>query len=471
MRGAVLGVALLGAGCSLAPPLPTPTVAIPAAYKEAALAADSGDANWKPAAPQDAVARGAWWEVFGDVMLNQYESTAAGANQDLAAALARLESSRALVRQAHAAQLPRIDLGAAAARGQTSANDAVANGAAYNRFQFGASLQYELDLFGRVRDGVRAAAADAEAQAALFQGLLLSLQSDVAQTYFLLRAADAERAVLDDTVAMRAATVAVFASRVAAGAISELDLARAQAELGIARSDAEAVRRSRAQYEHALALLLGQAPAAFSVDPAGATQRPPAVPAGLPSALLERRPDIAAAQRRMMAANARIGVARAAFYPIINLSADAGFESSTVGDLFKLASRAWALGPLAGALATLPLFDGGRNRANLARAESDLDAEIATYRQTVLTAFREVEDQLIGLRTVAAQAAALTTAETAASRAFAIASARFDAGATGYLDVLDARRTVVEVRRQQARLDGASAATTVALIKSLGGGW
>ena len=476
MRSAWLSVmALALAGCSLAPKFETPALSVPAAYKEQAGGAPPrGDAEWKPAEPQDGAARGEWWKRFGDAVLDDYEGRAAQANQDLAAALARLDASRALVRLARAAQMPRLDAGASAARTRPSANqpgNPLAGSDSYNRFEIGITAQYELDLLGRVRDSLRAARADAQADAALFQSLLLAVETEVAQSYFLLRAADAELAVLADTVASRDSELRIFEQRFAAGDISAFDVERARTELATARGEVQALSRQRAQYEHALALLLGQAPADLNVAPATLATRVPQIPSGLPSALLERRPDIAAAELRMQAANARIGVARAAFYPILNLTADAGFTADTAGSLFKWASRSWALGPLAGSLLATPLFDGGRNKANLARAEAELDAEIASYRQTVLGAFREVEDQLVARRTLDEQSAMAAAAEQAATHALEIATTRFQAGASGYLDVLDARRAVISVRRQQQQLDGARAVSAIGLIKALGGGW
>ena len=471
-------VALCLSACSLAPEFTTPEVAVPAAYKQQPAAAptvtDPGNAEWKPAEPKDGEPRGAWWTRFGDPLLNDYQQRAAAANQDLAAAVARLDASRALVRVARAAQLPRLDAGAGAARTRPSANqpgNPSAGSDSYNRLQIGVSAQYELDLFGRVRDSVRAARADAQADEALFQALLLAVETDVAQTYFLVRALDAELAVLHDTVTTRKSELTVFEQRFAAGDIGELDVERARTDLESARSDVQAVIRQRAQYEHALALLLGQAPAQLDVPAAALATTLPDIPPGVPSALLERRPDIAAAERRMIAANARIGVAHAAFYPLLNLTAEAGFSADSAGDLFKWASRTWALGPLAGALVAAPLFDGGRNKANLARAEAELDAEVATYRQTVLNAFREVEDQLVALRTLGEQSMAIASANRSAGRALELANTRFQAGASGYLDVLDARRSVIGVQRLQKQLDGARAQATVALIKALGGGW
>ena len=470
--------ALWLSACSLAPEFTTPEVAVPAAYKQQPAAAptvnDPGNAEWKPAEPKDGEPRGAWWTRFDDPLLNDYQQRAAAANQDLAAAVARLDASRALVRVARAAQLPRLDAGAGAARTRPSANqpgNPIAGSDSYNRLQIGVSAQYELDLFGRVRDSVRAARADAQADEALFQALLLAVETDVAQTYLLVRALDAELAVLHDTVTTRKSELTVFEQRFAAGDIGELDVERARTDLESARSDVQAVIRQRAQYEHALALLLGQAPAQLDVPAAALATTLPDIPPGVPSALLERRPDIAAAQRRMIAANARIGVAHAAFYPLLNLTAEAGFTADSAGDLFKWASRTWALGPLAGALVAAPLFDGGRNKANLARAEAELDAEVATYRQTVLNAFREVEDQLVALRTLGEQSMAIASANRAAGRALELANTRFQAGASGYLDVLDARRSVIGVQRLQKQLDGARAQATVALIKALGGGW
>lgn len=468
----LLGLCL--SACSLAPEFTSPELAVPAAYKQQPAAqltaTDAGNAAWKPAAPEDGEPRGAWWTRFDDPLLNDYQQRAAAANQDLAAAVARLEASRTLVRVARAAQLPRLDAGAGAARTRPPGVP-FAGLDTYNRFQIGVTAQYELDLFGRVRDSVRAARADAQADEALFQALLLAVETDVAQTYFLVRALDAELAVLHDTVTTRKSELNVFEQRFAAGDISALDVERARTDLETARSDVQAVTRQRAQYEHALALLLGQAPAELDVAAAALATNLPDIPTGLPSALLERRPDIAAAQRRMIAANARIGVARAAFYPILNLTAEAGFTAGSAGDLFKWASRTWALGPLAGALVAAPLFDGGRNKANLARAEAVLDAEVATYRQTVLNAFREVEDQLVALRTLGEQSIALASANHSAGRALALANTRFQAGASAYLDVLEARRGVIAVQRQRKQLDGARAQATVALIKALGGGW
>ena len=411
-----LGLAVGLAGCSLAPELPDPQVEVPAAYKEAS-AQVTGD--WKVATPADDADRGEWWTVFRDPVLAELMMRATAGNQDLQAALARVEQARAQLRIAKSAQFPALDLGAGAARVQPSKVPPVFGDDVRDRYTTLSArifASYELDLFGRVRDSVAASRADLAATRALYASLVLSLQSDVAETYFLLRAADDELAVLRDSVRNREDAARLLEHRVKAGDISEFDWKRQIADLEIARSNLQALARIRAQYEHTLAVLCGSAPAGFAVVPVNPARNLPEIPAGVPSTLLERRPDIAAAQRRMDAANARIGVAKAAFYPVLNLTADFGVEAGSLGDLFKWrSSRTWALGPAAGVLMAMPIFDGGRNAANLAAREAELDAEIATYRQTVLNAFGEVEDGLSGLRTLAGQTVALNAAIVAAA--------------------------------------------------------
>jgi len=465
-----IGLAL--AGCSLAPPLETPVVDMPAAYKEALPPVEG---NWQEAAPADGVTRGEWWAIFGDPVLSALVTEAGTANQDLLAAAERVEQSRTLVRSAEAERLPRVDLGTGAARAQppgvVPGFGGIGGLPPYELYQAKLSASYEVDLFGRVRDSVRASEADLAAQQALYESLKLTLQADVARTYFLARQLDAEREVVGEAVRLREERVRILERRLAAGDIGELDLARARAELANARTDALSLERARGQYEHALATLLGRPAAAFTLAPLPLAGVPPAVPAGLPSQLLERRPDIAAAERRLAASNSRIGVAKAAFYPLINLTADAGVAASDIGDLFEWSARTWTLGPLGAALMTLPVFDGGRNEANLARAESALREETAAYRQTVLGALAEVEDALIGLRTLAGQSGTVGDTQQAAKRAADIAQQRYDAGATGYLDVVDAQREALNADRLAVQVGGARFAATVALIKSLGGGW
>jgi multidrug efflux system outer membrane protein len=333
------------------------------------------------------------------------------------------------------------------------------------------TASYEVDLFGRVAASVDAARNDYAAEMASLRSVLLALQADVAQAYYALREADEELRLLRETVALREESVRLLERRHQLGDIGELDLARAQTELAVAQSDATALERSRAQIEHGLAILLGKAPAAFEIAPAPLPDAVPAVPAGLPSELLERRPDIAAAQRAMAAANARIGVARSAFFPALRLTAQGGFESAELADLFQWSSRTWVLGPLIGTILTLPLIDGGRNQANLERSYAVLEEAVADYRGRVLGAFGEVEDRLVSLRTLAEQRAATHRAVDSATRALRIATARYDAGASSYLDVIDAQRSLLAMQRLDTRIRGERAVATVALIRALGGGW
>jgi multidrug efflux system outer membrane protein len=386
-----------------------------------------------------------------------------------------VKQARALVGVANASRIPQLNAGFGPFRYQPSAaqqNLPPGTGVdAYTVWRGVLTFSYEVDLFGRISDGIVAARGDAESAEATYRSALLALQADVAQTYFALRQADEELALLRDTVKLREESVRLQQRRFDLGDIGEFDLARAKTELATTLSDAIALERSRARLEHGLALLLGKAPASFSLAPAPLATALPSIPAGLPSALLERRPDIAAAQRSMAAANARIGVAKAAFFPVLNLTAFGGYESAELGDLFQWSSRTWLLGPLFGTILSMPIIDGGRNQANLDRSYAALEEAVAAYRQTVLGAFGEVEDGLVSLRTLAGQADATRDSVVSASRAFKIAESRYNAGASSYLEVIDAQRTLVSIQRLDAQIKGARAASTVALIRALGGGW
>jgi multidrug efflux system outer membrane protein len=463
---APLVAALVLAGCA-APEFHQPQVATPTAFKE-----DAAAGKWKPAQPAEAQARGEWWKAFHDARLDLLVAEATTANQNLAAAAARVKQARALAGVARADRIPQVGLQAGAQRNRSSA---VAQGlapgspvASGNVFQTGLGIGYELDLFGRVASNVSAAQADAAGSEATFRSVLLVLQADVAQTWLRLRGTDAELDLLGQTVGLREESVRITQRRFELGQIGELDLARAKSELALTRADAVALTRQRSQLEHALAVLLGRPAAAF-----GAVHDPlpegglPAIPAGLPSALLERRPDIAAAQRAMIAANARIGVARAARFPLLQLTGAGGGESADLSDLFKWSSRSWLLG----AALSLPLVDGGRGRANVERSEAVLEEAVAIYRQDVLTAFAEVEDNLSGLRTLAEQAEEIDAAQAAAQRSSELADKLYRGGRSSYLDLLDAQRNLVSAQRTAVQLRSARALTTVALIRALGGGW
>ena len=461
--------ALALSGCA-APALQAPQIEVPSGFKEAAVA-EAG--RWKPAQPAEAQPRGEWWKVFNDSTLNKLIDDATAANANLAAAAARVKQARAIAGVVEADRVPNVNVEAG---GQRSRASAVSLGlpqgtpvAPVAIWQGLLTANYEVDLFGRIGSNVSAAQADAAASEATWRSVLLALQADVAQTYFRLRAIDAELAFLNETVRLREENVRINQRRYDLGDLGELDLARSKTELSITRSDAIALERQRAQLEHALAVLLGKPASAFSADsnPLLVSSILPAIPAGLPSALLERRPDIAAAQRAMIAANARIGGARSAMFPALLLTAAGGGQSEDLSDVFKWSSRTW----LIGALLSMPVIDGGRNQADIARAKAALEESVARYRHSVLSAFAEVEDNLAGLRTLAGQAQAIDDAVASVRRSAELADKLYKAGRSSYLDVLDAQRNLLTVERSAVRLRGARATTTVALIRSLGGGW
>ncbi len=468
----ILPLVLALAGCSLAPEFKQPDMDVPAQYKE--LAPEERGA-WKPAQPAEEAARGEWWKVFNDPLLNELEEQALAANQNLQAAAARVEQARALVGVAKADRIPQVNAGFGPARIQPTG---VSLGlpqdtdvSPYTAWRALITVSYEVDLFGRVSDNINATRSSYESNVATFRSVTLALQADVAQTYFALRATDDELRILRETVDWRDENVRLLQRRFDLGDISELDLARAKTEASDARTQAIGLERRRGELEHALAVLTGRPPAALTLTPPPLVNDIPAIPAGLPSTLLERRPDIAAASRQMAAANSRIGVARAAFFPALNLTAAGGFESADLGDLFNWSSKTWLLGPLVGTILTAPIIDGGRNRANLDRAKSALQESVAVYRQQVLVAFAEVEDSLIALRTLDGQARSNQDALTSATRAARIADVRYKLGATSFLDVIEAQRTLLVVQRLDTQIRAARSNSTVALIRALGGGW
>ncbi|HEY3600318.1 MAG TPA: efflux transporter outer membrane subunit, partial [Paraburkholderia sp.] len=393
---------MLLAACSVEPTYKRPDAATPAAFKEASALDAKEAGTWKPAQPADDTHRGEWWTIFGDATLDDLEQQAATANQDLKAAAARVQQSRAFVQSARAAWYPSIDAGFGPTRQRLSPASQFepqdTNVPTQTLWRAQGTVSYEADLFGRVSSNVNAARADAQQSEALFRSVQLALQADVAQNYFQLREFDLQQALYRRTVVLREDALKLVQRRFTEGDISELDVARAKNELATARADAVGVARQRAASEHGLAILLGKAPAEFSFPETPLVPVTARVPAGLPSALLERRPDIAAAERAMAAANARVGLAKSAFFPKLDITGAFGYESATLGDLFMWSSRAFLLGPFAGTALTMPLFDGGRRRAGLDQARAKYDEDVAQYRQQVLVAFREVEDNLSDLR-------------------------------------------------------------------------
>ena len=469
---APLLAALLLTACA-APEFKQPQVETPSAFKETQVVTAADGTRWKQAQNAERQPRGEWWLAFNDPALNELIAEATRNNANLAVAAARVKQARAIAGIAEADRIPQIGVGVGAQRARASAlslgvpsSTAIAPQTTYN-----ASLtaSYEVDLFGRVSSNVAAALSDAAQVEANYRSVLLSLQADVAQTYFRLRATDAELATVEQTVRLREESVKVNQRRFDLGDIGEFDLSRAKTELATTRAEAIGLQRRRATTEHALAVLLGKPAAAYTAgnSPLLDSALLPAIPAGLPSALLERRPDIASAQKAMEASNARIGVARAAMFPALDITASGGGAAGHFSDVFKWSSRSWVLG----ALLSMPLIDGGRNSNNVTRSEAALEESVAGYRQTVLNAFAEVEDNLAGLRILGGQTAQIDDALVSARRSADLAQKLYDAGRSSYLDLLDAQRNLATVERNAVQLRGDRAVTTVALIRSLGGDW
>lgn len=410
-----------------------------------------------------------WWRAFGDPVLEARIGRALEANRDVRAALARVEQARAAVGVSRADFLPALAGGATVGRARTS--EAVANAAPERpttSYQTQGGVSWEIDLFGRVRRQTEGAQADLAAAGATYEATRLVLAAEVASTHFALRALDREVGVVSQTINVRRDALNLVQARYREGGATELDVARAETELAATQADAAALANQRSATQNALAVLLGEAAPAFAAEPETTlAANPPEVPPGLPSDLLLRRPDLAAASHRLAAANARIGVAKAAFFPAISLTGAAGSASADLDTLFNHGSRLWSIGPSV----YLPLFQGGRNRANLARSRAVYEETLAVYEHLVLNAFREVQDALTATRLLAEQEQAQSRAAASARRSAALSQTRFEAGFVSYLEVVDAERTALEAERAAAQLAGRRWINHVTLIKALGGGW
>ena len=463
------GLALaFASSCAVGPDYVRPTNVAPASYKSTnALGA------WKEAKPLDNVPKGAWWEIFGDETLNDLESRAAAANQELRAAVARVDQARAVARVARSELLPNLNFDPSYTRQRFSPNQVPSFGPlTANTFRAPVDLSYEVDLWGRVRRSFESARADAAASLAAFHNVLLTLQADVARNYFALRALDAEIATVAGTIGLRKEQVRLVRSRFEGGIGNELDVARAETELATAEAEAASLLQGRTELENAIAILVGANPSSFELaaldDIRGKWKpEPPDVPAGLPAELLERRPDVAEAERQLASANARIGVAKAAFFPVLSLTGSGGYVSAEIDSLFKWDSRAWSIGPSL----SLPIFAGGRNLANYQRSQAAYEEAVARYRQQVLVSFGEVENSIAGIGHLTEQAAAQERALQNANRAADLATQRYTAGIVSYLEVVDASREALQAERANAQLAGQRQIAAVLLIKALGGGW
>ncbi len=449
------------AGCAVGPDYVRPQIEAPAQYKELQ--------GWRQAEPRDALPRGSWWTMFGDRELDALMARVDLSNQTLRAAEARFRQSRALADQARAALFPALSANASATRSKSpslSNQPSFALGAV-NNYNVALNTSWELDVWGRVRRSVEAGEADWQASAADLEAARLSAYAALAQNYFALHVADATRQVLEDTVAAYERTLELTRNRYAAGVAARVDVVQAEVQWKSAQAQLVDVGVERAQLEHAIALLVGEAPAAFSIERAPFAASMPTIPVGLPSELLERRPDIAAAERSAAAANARIGVAQAAFFPTVTLSGAAGFRSTSAADLLTTPSRFWSLG---GALAQA-VFDAGLREAQKAQAIAVYDEDAATYRQTVLTAFQEVEDNLAALRILEEEARLQDEVVLAARHALELTTNQYTAGIVSYLNVISAQTTLLSNERTAASLLGRRLNASVALVKASGGGW
>ena len=450
---------------NVGPDYKAPTNTTPDKYK----AEDLG--SWKEGRPLDQVPKGTWWEIFGDPTLSDLEKQATLENQNLKAAVARVSQARATARVARGELMPTLNFDPSWTRQRYSPNQVPSFGnITANTFSVPLDFSYEVDLWGRVRRGFESARADAQASLADYYNVLLTLQSDLAQNYFGLRALDAEIAIVTSTVDLRKEQVRLVRSRFEGGIGNELDVARAETEQATTEAELASLVRRRAEFENALAILTGNNPAVFRL-PANAAGNwnpsPPEIPVGLPAELLERRPDVSEAERLLASANAKIGVAKAAFFPVINLTASGGYLSGEVENLFNWGSRVWSIGPSI----SLPIFAGGRNLANYRRSQAAFEEAIARYRQQVLVAFGDVEDSLSGIRHLADQFAAQQRALAQARRAADLATQRYRSGIVAYIEVIDANRDALQTERGSAQLTGQRLITSVQLIKALGGGW
>ncbi|MGA0601271.1 efflux transporter outer membrane subunit [Caulobacter sp. KR2-114] len=466
LPGAVLGLAAAAslAACSLAPDYQKPDLGAPtpAAFKETG--------PWTPASPSDDAPRGDWWTVYGDATLSDLEGRLDAANPTLAAALARYDQSSALYRQARAGLFPELDVAGHATRTRQSDN-APRRGTTptyYNDDYGGGVASYELDLWGRVRNLVAAGHAEAQASAGDLASARLSLHAQLADAYLALRGLDAQDRVLADADAAYSKALDLTQKRHEGGVVSGLDVGRAQTQLASARAQRADVQASRALLEHAIAALVGQPASSFSIAPVTALPGQPTVPTAAPSLLLQRRPDIAAAERRAFAANARIGVARAAYFPTISLIADGGFENAGGGmNLLQTANAAWTLGPQV----TMPLFTAGRTRAQVQQAQAEFAEASANYRATVLSAFQQVEDNLALCNRLAGESDQQRQAVDAARRTEDLSLIRYQQGAVTYLDVVTAQTAALDAERAALAVDTRRLQASVDLVRALGGGW
>jgi NodT family efflux transporter outer membrane factor (OMF) lipoprotein len=472
LRAGAGAAVLLLSGCMVGPKYVKPTAPLAPGFKETTDWKE--DDGWSIAKPEDALLRGKWWELYGDEKLNELEEQVDSSNQTLKIAEANFRQARAAIRFSRASEAPTIGTAPSISTVRDSANQPyfptseADNGT--GDFTLPLDLSYEIDLWGRVRRTVTASREEAQASAADLETARLSLHAEVAIDYFEIRSADAQERLLDDTANAYGEALDLTKNRFEGGAAPKSDVAQAQTQLDAARVQATDIAVQRAQYEHALAILIGKPPAAFDLLPIPLNLQPPtmpSIPVALPAQLLERRPDIAAAERRMAAANEQIGIARAAYYPTLNLAAAAGLEGSSLLNWFNWSSRFWAVGP--GLSETL--FDAGRRRATTESAKAGYDSAIANYRQTVLTSFQQVEDNIVVLRVLQTESTQQHDTTEAAEEALRLFQNRYAGGVDTYLQVVTSQTTALANERNDIDIMRRKFEANVLLVKALGGGW
>lgn len=467
----VLACILSTSGCMVGPNYKRPPAPVPVAFKEPPTSNYKEVDGWKPASPNDALIKGKWWEIYNDPALNALEEQVAVSNQNVLALEAQYREARAATQVARAALFPTVGTAPAItesrAGGSTTANGAAVTSAVHTAYTFPLSATWAPDLWGSVRRSITAASATAQATAAQLENARLLYQSELAQDYFLLHGLDSEYDLLNTTVKSYQEYLTLTRNRFAGGVASDLDVAQAESQVYATQSSMQDLGVLRAQYEHAIAVLTGKPPAELTIASLVIKNPPPAVPINVPSALLERRPDIAASERQMAAANEQIGIATAAYYPTLSLSGSLGLENSSFLKWFTWPSRFFSVGPSL----SETLFDAGRRRAVLTEMQAAFDNTIANYRQTVLTAFQQVEDNLAALRVMEQEAATVALTVDSSERALTVSTAQYKAGTTSYLTVITAQATALSAERTAVELLTRRLTASVSLVQALGGGW
>lgn len=476
----IAGLLLALAGCRKTEPYQTPSAPRPEAYKEplpdsfSESRKESGQADnakdWKPSSPADSMAKGKWWEAFHDPALNALEESVGVSNQTLKSAEARFRQARALIRENRSARLPTLTAGGSITRDRLSQNRALpvpSSGPGYGDFSLGLDAQYEVDLWGRVRNLVAASVESAQATAADIESVRLSLHAELALDYFDLRSLDNECRILDRAVEAYSQALALTRRRFEGGVANQVEVAEAETQLEATRAQRIDIAERRAQFEHAIATLTGQPAESFSLAENTSPLTPPVIPVGVPAGLLERRPDIAAAERRVAVANSQVGLAKVAFFPTVALGLTAGLEGGSITNWFNWPSRLWALGPSA----AQTLFDAGRRRAVAEGAAANYDATVADYRQSVLSAFQQVEDHIASLRVLEGESRRQKLAVAAAHRSESLSLNRYKGGLVTYLEVATAQAITLQNERVQVGIERRQMEASVLLIKTLGGGW